>query len=73
MRPDPNEENDRRRCRTCGIPWPEHPESTICNRHRPVAAPHWVAEALAQHERARDAVCAVAANGKLIPEETPHA
>jgi hypothetical protein len=62
---------DHIRCPVCARPWPEHPEWTICNRHRPVIAPHWVAEALAQHERARDAVCA-AANGKPTPEETPH-
>jgi hypothetical protein len=85
MRPDPNEEYDRRRCRTCGCAWepginertgemePGHSAdlSLICNRHRPIA-PDWVAEALARHERARDAIAA-RANGKPTPEETLHA
>jgi hypothetical protein len=56
VRPDPNEEYDRRRCRCCGIPWEEHPIITICYRHRPTdIAPPWVADALARHELAATA------------------
>jgi hypothetical protein len=55
MRPDPNEEYDRRRCRCCGIPWEEHPIITICYRHKPPTTPPWVGEALARHELAATA------------------
>jgi hypothetical protein len=55
MRPDPNDEYDRRRCRCCGIPWEEHPIITICERHRPPTTPPWVADALARHELAATA------------------
>jgi hypothetical protein len=50
MREDPNDVYDRRRCRTCGIPWNEHNDTSCRNRHRPIAAPQWVGEALARHE-----------------------
>jgi hypothetical protein len=55
VRPDPNEEYDRRRCRCCGIPWEEHPIITICYRHKPPTTPPWVADALTRHELAATA------------------
>jgi hypothetical protein len=56
MKPDPNDEYDRRRCRCCGTPWSEHSETSICYRHRPTdLAPGWVADALARHELAATA------------------
>lgn len=74
MRVDPNEQYNKVRCVTCGRPWDgshdpatgkgdgPHPTDAICNRYRPAAAPAWVAEALARHERAREAARAAAAN-----------
>jgi hypothetical protein len=55
MREDPNAVYDRRRCRVCGVPWESHVYTSICDRHRPVAAPAWVADALARHELAATA------------------
>jgi hypothetical protein len=55
MREDPNAIYDRRRCRVCGVPWESHVYTSICDRHRPTAAPPWVGEALARHELAATA------------------
>jgi hypothetical protein len=55
MREDPNAIYDRRRCRVCGVPWESHVYTSICDRHRPTAAPPWVADALARHELAATA------------------
>jgi hypothetical protein len=55
MREDPNDVYDRIRCRTCGCEWMYHPDGDICARHRPLAVPPWVGEALARHELAATA------------------
>jgi hypothetical protein len=55
MREDPNDVYDRIRCRTCGCEWMYHPDGDVCARHRPLAAPPWVGEALARHELAATA------------------
>jgi hypothetical protein len=46
---------DHIRCPVCANPWISHPTETLCNRHRPVAAPAWVGEALARYELAATA------------------
>jgi hypothetical protein len=39
---DPNQEYDLRRCRCCGVPWPEHDNTSICSRYRPIEVKAWV-------------------------------
>jgi hypothetical protein len=82
--PEPNHSGnyDHIRCKTCGAAWlpgvnkltgemePGHSETSYCNRYRPTdLAPPWVAEALSQHERVRDAVCATASNLPAVADD----
>jgi hypothetical protein len=64
MREDMNEIYNMRRCVVCGVPWDEHDHKSICDRHRPMVAPPWLAETLERHGRAR-AACGTASNFQM--------
>jgi hypothetical protein len=48
MMTDPNQEYDLRRCRCCGVPWPEHDNISTCSRYRPIEVKAWVEAGAAQ-------------------------